>query len=483
MEHLRKSSEINIRGTHYLYELSGDSENLSISFEEKETAKLWKADFTSSYIETLTQKSKSFKKFPIFLKMLISALEGTSESVVIDLLTYQELEMFRSSRNPGASSSSQPSNPKLLSKRYLILTFSGEFERVHYPLPLSFEEAPDLETMKKTITRLRNELEQAKKTHGVDFDPVLVLKENEELKQLVKKYEHNQTLAAVPRKGAVEIDTMIRESKILEQENERLQLEGTKEVKKLRKENDELQQELDRVKKEMDMIIKQLEKEVGGKAEMDEINGKVLLLSQQLEKAQRQETKLKKDLESSQEELDKLKQNEKKLKLRVSQLEEELSTALKSRGAVRNSSPAARANPRAAATNPIVRSPNTRSPRISTRLGTPPGSRENSRGSSRPGSDRIGVRYSPSQKNRTSPNRNNSPSSTASRKNAYANNSPVSRLRTPPSKPSPIRKNSPQQSPGNRKKDNSLDNKKPAVMSEVDAKIKKLQDLLKATRS
>lgn len=487
MEHLKKSSEITIRGTQYLYDLTADTESLSISFEEKSTTKLWKGDFACSYIETLTQKSKSYKKFPIFLKMLISALENTSESVIIDLLTYQELEMFRSSRNPGSGSSSSSSsasqpNPKLLSKRFLILTFTGEFERVHYPLPLSFEDAPDTETMKKTIARLRSELEKAKKLQGLDFDPELLLKENEELKQMVKKYEHNQTLAAVPRKGAVEIDNLIRESKFLEQENEKLQLEGTKEVKKLRKENNELQNELDRVKKEMDMIIVQLEREAGGKVQMDDINGKVLLLTQQLEKAQRQEVKMKKDLESNHEELDQLRQSEKKLKQRVTQLEEELSSALKARGNLRNSSPAARSNPRAPISNNFSRSPNTRSPKTSTRLGTPPGSRENSSNLSRPGSDRIGVRYSPSQKTRASPNRGNSPSSTSSRKSAYANNSPVSRLKTPPSKPSPIRKNSPQQSPGNKKKE-SNEAKKTSGLSEVDAKFKKLTELLKATRN
>ncbi|OMJ94512.1 hypothetical protein SteCoe_2286 [Stentor coeruleus] len=485
MEHLKKSSEITIRGTQYLYDLSADTESLSLSFEEKSTTKLWKGDFTCSYIETLTQKSKSFKKFPIFLKMLISALENTSESVIIDLLTYQELEMFRSSRNPGSNSSSSSSsnpNPKLLSKRFLILTFTGEFERVHYPLPLTFEDAPDVETMKKTISRLRSELEKAKTLQGLNFDPESLLKENEELKQLVKKYEHNQTLAAVPRKGAVEIDNLIKESKLLEQENEKLQLEGTREVKKLRKENNELQNELDRVKKEMDLIIVQLEREAGGKVQMDDINGKVLLLTQQLEKAQRQEAKMKKDIESNHEELDLLRQNEKKLKQRVSQLEEELSAALKARGNIRNSSPAARSNQRAPVTNNFSRSPNTRSPKISTRLGTPPGSREGSSNLSRPGSDRIGVRYSPSQKTRASPNRGNSPSSTSSRKSAYANNSPVSRLKTPPSKPSPIRKNSPQQSPGNRKKEN-VEVKKTTGMSEVDAKFKKLTELLKATRN
>ena len=479
MENVKKSSEIAIRSTVYLYDISSDNDTLSIAFEEKETSKRWTGEFNAQYIETMTQKSKSYKKFPVFLRMLITSLEKSSESVVIDLLTYQELELFRVSRNPGSQPSNQSINPKLLSKRYLILTFSGEFERVHFPLPLSLEEAPDVEIMQKTIVRLRNELEQAKKVYTMDIDPGKLLKENDELKQLVKKYEHNQILAAVPRKGAVEIDTLIRESKLLEQENERLRMEGTKEVKKIRKENDELQQELDRVKKELDILIQQFDKAPGGKSDMDEMNAKLLLLTQQFEKAQRQEIKYKRDIEQNQEELENLRQTDKKQKQRIKQLEDELQAALKSRTTLRTSSPASRTNPRVAPSS-TVKSPSTRSPRISTRLGTPPGSRDNSRGSSRPGSDRIGVRYSPNQRNKTSPNRNSSPSSTYARKNV----SPVSRLKTPPSKPSPIRKNSPQQSPLNKKGGNPAQNntKKPTgPSSEIDDKLKKLFDLVKNT--
>jgi len=29
-------------------------------------------------------------------------------------------------------------------KMYLILTFEGEFEKVHYPMPLSYLEEPDV---------------------------------------------------------------------------------------------------------------------------------------------------------------------------------------------------------------------------------------------------------------------------------------------------------------------------------------------------
>lgn len=41
------------------------------------------------------------------------------------------------------------------SGRYLILTYSAEFDRVHYPLPLMFDDSPNSDAMKQTIRRLR----------------------------------------------------------------------------------------------------------------------------------------------------------------------------------------------------------------------------------------------------------------------------------------------------------------------------------------
>lgn len=40
-------------------------------------------------------------------------------------------------------------------RRYLILTYCAEFDRVHYPLPLLLDETPNTDAMKQTIMRLR----------------------------------------------------------------------------------------------------------------------------------------------------------------------------------------------------------------------------------------------------------------------------------------------------------------------------------------
>lgn len=45
-----------------------------------------------------------------------------------------------------------------MQKRYLILTLSGEFEKVHYPLPLAFLENPDIATLRRTFMRMQSEV-------------------------------------------------------------------------------------------------------------------------------------------------------------------------------------------------------------------------------------------------------------------------------------------------------------------------------------
>jgi len=52
----------------------------------------------------------------------------------------------------GIGSASQMSAPQSkYEKKYLIMTFEGEFEKVHYPLPLNYLEEPDMQSMYKTF--------------------------------------------------------------------------------------------------------------------------------------------------------------------------------------------------------------------------------------------------------------------------------------------------------------------------------------------
>ena len=113
-------------------------------------------------MEEITNKAGNFKKFTVFIKMLAAALKREqNDEVVIDLLTQQDLAMIKARKqNPGmaAPQSLDHLNVPPTVKRYLILTLNGEFEKVHYPLPLNFLEEPDIATLRRTFARMHSEV-------------------------------------------------------------------------------------------------------------------------------------------------------------------------------------------------------------------------------------------------------------------------------------------------------------------------------------
>lgn len=52
-------------------------------------------------------------------------------------------------------------------KRFLILTYAVEFDRVHYPLPLTPEVSPSPEVLQRTIRRLKQALAEKDKSSNV----------------------------------------------------------------------------------------------------------------------------------------------------------------------------------------------------------------------------------------------------------------------------------------------------------------------------
>ncbi|KAG0589712.1 hypothetical protein M758_1G039700 [Ceratodon purpureus] len=153
--------ELVFQNVQYLLTVSlAPGDTLCVEAEHKTDGSRWRGDFTARYIEEITQKTGNFKKFSVFVKMLRSAILQESDSVFVDLLTYQDFEMLknRKMRDIGTQALRSATN----NKRYLILTYTGEFDRVHYPLPLLHEDNPEPEALKRTIRRLRDELEDVK---------------------------------------------------------------------------------------------------------------------------------------------------------------------------------------------------------------------------------------------------------------------------------------------------------------------------------
>ncbi len=114
--------------------------------------------------------------------MLVTAARGQSDAVFMDLLTYQDLEALKSKKQQAAAAAAaaatggpaagsaaaaaaaaaRPLPAAAAGKRYLILTYASEFDRVHYPLPLAQEDGPDAARLMAVISQLRSEVVQLK---------------------------------------------------------------------------------------------------------------------------------------------------------------------------------------------------------------------------------------------------------------------------------------------------------------------------------
>ena len=172
--------------------------------------KLWpspESPYAAADVEEITARTGNYKKFAVFARMLLAALRRDSNAVAVDLLTYADLEALRARRaggadqtlnpaqNPGGAPAAAPDRaadcgggahggeaaaqgganpgrnpdggapagaPGGANKRYLIMTYAAEYDRVHYPLPLAFEARPDPESLRSTIAGLRAELDAAR---------------------------------------------------------------------------------------------------------------------------------------------------------------------------------------------------------------------------------------------------------------------------------------------------------------------------------
>ncbi|XP_031428237.1 centrosomal protein CCDC61 isoform X2 [Clupea harengus] len=151
--------EMKFRGVEFSIKTELEEGLLTVEISDVMTADQWRGEFDPAYIEDLTRKTGNFKQFPIFCSMLESAVCKRSESVTLDLLTYADLELLRN-RKAGVVGRprGQQQSPALSAKRYLILIYTVEFDRIHYPLPLPYMGKPDPAALQKEIRALRAEL-------------------------------------------------------------------------------------------------------------------------------------------------------------------------------------------------------------------------------------------------------------------------------------------------------------------------------------
>ena len=147
----------------YILYLSSSEINLTISLEQASETMYWSGIFDARYLEEITNKAGSFKSFSVFLKMLMSGLAKESENVLVDLLSYKDLEVMRNKKNAYNTGTNTGNNLNesnntdlsIINKKYLIISYTNEFEKVHFPLPISFIIHPDISFTLRTIERLK----------------------------------------------------------------------------------------------------------------------------------------------------------------------------------------------------------------------------------------------------------------------------------------------------------------------------------------
>ncbi|XP_046750872.1 centrosomal protein CCDC61-like [Diprion similis] len=161
-------------------ESSTSRRSLDVTVTDKHTAENWQSSYdvacllgpsplndylVSADIENLTHKTGNYKQFDIFVAMLQSGLLKTSDCVSLDLLTFDDLELLRCRRTDIGSDYSM-AGPKISNRRYLIITYNVEFDRIHYPLPLEYCGPPDTAVLQSTIRKLEAELEKLRSSGG-----------------------------------------------------------------------------------------------------------------------------------------------------------------------------------------------------------------------------------------------------------------------------------------------------------------------------
>ncbi|XP_075581518.1 centrosomal protein CCDC61 [Pelecanus crispus] len=160
---------------------------LEVEVEAPLTADQWRGEFDAAFIEDLTHKTGNFKQFGVFCSMLESALTQSSESVSLELLSYADLETLRSQK-VGAIARPPPSAASPLSaKRYLILVYSVEFDRIHYPLPLPYAGRPDPAALRRLVRELREELAQLRARRGEDHRDAEIRHLRDELQRALEE--------------------------------------------------------------------------------------------------------------------------------------------------------------------------------------------------------------------------------------------------------------------------------------------------------
>lgn len=139
MDMLSESGSLLIKNTEYTLAIHSDlSAQLRLTLINKQNNHEYSNSFSVDFIEQMTQKTGNYKKFLIFVEMLVKCLKGHS-CLSLDFAEIQE-------------------------KHYLVLCYAIQFDRVFYPLPMprTKDVHKQLELCKRRNEELASENEKLK---------------------------------------------------------------------------------------------------------------------------------------------------------------------------------------------------------------------------------------------------------------------------------------------------------------------------------
>ena len=192
----------------------------------------------------MTHKTGNFKRFSVFASMLRTVLTQPTDALSLDLMSYSDLEQLRHSRAGTVRSRATSGSSSRNTKRYLILSYTAAFDKIHYPLPLCQQAMLDPLQLKDALRRARAELRSRGSVPSVD-ELRQLRKENERLvaeNARLTQLAHQQQSSADLRKELVALKTVVRD---LEEQLLQERSRGQRAAQRRSRDTRQLQQDLE----------------------------------------------------------------------------------------------------------------------------------------------------------------------------------------------------------------------------------------------
>ena len=140
----------------------------------------------------------------------------------LDLLTFDDLNALREQKIGNQSKQRKSKGGENKYKRYLIMTYTAEFDQIHYPLPLAYLGKSDPMLIKKQAEDLKRKVDLRTDSDYINANfsknnYELLLTENENLKQELK--------SCYQQLKEVDVESVLKDMKVLKKVVHNLEVE------------------------------------------------------------------------------------------------------------------------------------------------------------------------------------------------------------------------------------------------------------------